>query len=93
MMKQSVPLSDWTRPPPMERTAPWQQALSPREKQPYPSIPPPTACTHKTHTQTHILIELSVFTNVLTHLVFTQTLTRRYYTAAVAHLQLHTSDP
>lgn len=40
MMKQSVLLSDWTRPPPMRGPAPWQQALSPREKQPYPSTPP-----------------------------------------------------
>lgn len=40
MMKQSVLLSDWTRLPPMGGPAPWQQALSPREKQPYPSTPP-----------------------------------------------------
>lgn len=40
MMKQSALLSDWTRLPPMGRPAPWQQALSPREKQPYPSTPP-----------------------------------------------------
>ena len=56
MMKQTVLLSDWTRPPPMERTAPWQQALSPRERQPYPSIPPHPlrARLHaQTHTQTH----------------------------------------
>lgn len=40
MMKQSLLLSDWTRTPPMGGPAPWQQALSPREKQPYPSTPP-----------------------------------------------------
>lgn len=40
MMKQSVLLSDWTRLPPMGGPAPWQQALSPREKQPYPLTPP-----------------------------------------------------
>lgn len=40
MMKQSALLSDWTRLPPMGGPAPWQQALSPREKQPYPSTPP-----------------------------------------------------
>lgn len=40
MMKQSVLLSDWTGLPPMGGPAPWQQALSPREKQPYPSTPP-----------------------------------------------------
>lgn len=40
MMKQSLLLSDWTRLPPMGGPAPWQQALSPREKQPYPSTPP-----------------------------------------------------
>lgn len=40
MMKQSALLSDWTRLPPMGGPAPWQQALSPRENQPYPSTPP-----------------------------------------------------
>lgn len=40
MMKQSVLLSYWTTLPPMARPAPWQQALSPREKQPYPWTPP-----------------------------------------------------
>lgn len=40
MMKQSVLLSDWTGLPPMGGPAPWQQALSPREKQPYPWTPP-----------------------------------------------------
>lgn len=40
MMKQSLLLGDWTRLPPMGGPAPWQQALSPREKQPYPSTPP-----------------------------------------------------
>lgn len=40
MMKQSVLLSDWPIPPPMGGPDPWQQALSPREKQPYPILHP-----------------------------------------------------
>lgn len=40
MMKQPEPLCDWTRLPPMGGPAPWQLALSPREKLPYPSTPP-----------------------------------------------------
>lgn len=40
MMKQSVLLSYWPTLPPIARPAPWQQALSPREKQPYRATPP-----------------------------------------------------
>lgn len=40
MMKQPEQLCDWTRLPPMGGPAPWQRALSPREKLPYPSTPP-----------------------------------------------------
>lgn len=40
MMKQSVLLSYWPTLPPIARAAPWQQALSPREKQPYRTTPP-----------------------------------------------------
>lgn len=40
MMKQSVLLSYWPTLPPIARPAPWQQALSPREKQPYRTTPP-----------------------------------------------------
>lgn len=39
-MKQSVLLSYWPTLPPIARPAPWQQALSPREKQPYRATPP-----------------------------------------------------
>lgn len=40
MMKQSVLLSYWPTLPPIAGPAPWQQALSPREKQPYRTTPP-----------------------------------------------------
>lgn len=40
MMKQSALLCDWIMLPPMGGPAPWQQALSPWGKLPYPSTPP-----------------------------------------------------
>lgn len=68
MMKQSVLLSDWTRPPPMGGPAPWQQALSPREKQPYPSTPPyfsfPFSLTTPSFPPLQSLVYLSLGTHI-----------------------------
>lgn len=71
MMKQTVLLSDWTKPPPMGGPAPWQQALSPREKQPHPSTPPYFPLPFSLSPSPSPIIRPSVFISMQTHGVLT----------------------